>query len=351
MTWTCGAIDHAVTVFPDGGIAPCCEIDFSYRKPLSEINNPDRFQDLKTAQPPKACKKCVHAEASNLPSYRQTFNHYTQGIQHVDIRNTNECNLKCRYCGPHYSNQWSKELGIKDYTQHTDIEQYLPDLLTKDLKKMYFTGGEPMMNKDHWAILQTLIAQGKTDVVLQYNTNGTTLQVKDTDIFSIWSKFKQIELTVSIDAKGELFEYIRSGARWHIVEKNLMKLRQYTNINVTVTPVISIMNIWQLADFLKYLQFKDLKCSPIILYGPDYLSVNAIPQALVQEGKLAVQRCTGMLDVNIVNELDFMIGSNPEAEEIFKHTVNHVMLLDNIRGHNLFKMLPFEKVAKEMILS
>ena len=350
MTWNCRAIDHAVTVFPDGGIGPCCEIDFSYRKPITEINNPNRFQDLKTAQPPEACKKCVHAEQSNLLSYRQTFKYYTQGIAHVDIRNTNECNLKCRYCGPHYSNQWSKELGIKDHTQHTDIEPYLDQLLTADLKKMYFTGGEPIMNKDHWAILQKLIAQGQTDVTLQYNTNGTTLQVKDTDIFDIWSKFKHIDLTVSIDAKGKLFEYIRSGARWHIVEKNLLKLRQYTNINVTVTPVISIMNIWHLSDFLKYLQFNNFEVQPIILYGPDYLSVNAIPQALVQEGKSAVQRCAGMLDTNIIHELDFMIGSNSEADEIFKHTLNHIMLLDKIRGHQLFELLPFEQVSKELIL-
>ena len=86
------------------------------------------------------------------------------------------------------------------------------------------------------------------------------------------------------------------------------------------------------------------------MYGPDYLSVNAIPKALHTEGKQAVQRCAGMLDANVIDELNFMIESNPEAEEIFKHTLHHIMLLDKIRKHDLFKLLPFEKVAKKMIL-
>ncbi len=63
-----------------------------------------------------------------------------------------------------------------------------------------------------------------------------------------------------------------------------------------------------------------------------------------------MQRCAGMLDTNIIHELDFMIGSNSEADEIFKHTLNHIMLLDKIRGHQLFELLPFEQVSKELIL-
>jgi hypothetical protein len=36
--WKCAAYKNSVTVFPNG-IAPCCLISESYRKPLTEIGN------------------------------------------------------------------------------------------------------------------------------------------------------------------------------------------------------------------------------------------------------------------------------------------------------------------------
>ena len=74
MTWTCAAIDHGVTVFPNGKIGPCCQIRSDYLKPMSELPNAQRFADLKTEYPPAACEKCIGDEEHNLPSYRTLFN-------------------------------------------------------------------------------------------------------------------------------------------------------------------------------------------------------------------------------------------------------------------------------------
>ena len=116
MSWTCAAIDHGVTIFPNGKIGPCCQINSDYLKPISELTNPDRFADLKTQNcpPDHPCNKCSVNEYHGLPSYRHTFDSAVTsapGLQFVDIRNTNLCNLKCRYCGPHFISQWSEELG------------------------------------------------------------------------------------------------------------------------------------------------------------------------------------------------------------------------------------------------
>jgi hypothetical protein len=108
MTWSCAAIDHGVTIFSDGKIAPCCQTSGDYLKPISELNNPDRFSDLKSENmsPTHPCNKCAVAEYHGLNSYRQVFDRQVTldpGIQFLDIRNSNLCNLKCRYCGPHFS--------------------------------------------------------------------------------------------------------------------------------------------------------------------------------------------------------------------------------------------------------
>ena len=126
MSWKCAAIDHGVTIFPNGKIGPCCQIRSDYLKPISELRNKQRFVDLKTEYPPSYCEKCIGKEEQHLPSYRGMFNRLetsSAGLQFVDIRNTNLCNLKCRYCGPHFSSSWAKELG-NSTTLNQPIEQY-----------------------------------------------------------------------------------------------------------------------------------------------------------------------------------------------------------------------------------
>jgi MoaA/NifB/PqqE/SkfB family radical SAM enzyme len=133
MTWKCNAITHGLTIFSDNRIGPCCQISADYLKPIEEISNPDRFSDLLTENVPSACEKCSAAESMNLPSYRSTFNRYKinefdKRVVFLDIRNTNLCNLKCRYCGPHFSNQWGAEIGIKDSLRSTKIDPYFDQI-------------------------------------------------------------------------------------------------------------------------------------------------------------------------------------------------------------------------------
>ena len=113
--WSCPAIDHGVSIFPDQKIRPCCQISTEYSKPLESISDPNRFADLKLVSRPDSCKKCWENEDNNRPSYRQVFLKFKDrlrpGINFLDFRHSNQCNLKCRYCNPHFSNQWARELG------------------------------------------------------------------------------------------------------------------------------------------------------------------------------------------------------------------------------------------------
>ena len=185
MGWTCAAIDHGVAVFPNGKIGPCCQINSSYLKPIAELSNPDRFADLKTQDcpPDHPCNKCSVAEYHGLPSYRNTFDSIVTsdpGLQFVDIRNTNFCNLKCRYCGPHFSSQWAEELDKFPSIRRQDISNYKDTLITDSLHWMYFTGGEPLISGEHWELLEELIAGGRSGrISLMYNTNLTTIKYKD----------------------------------------------------------------------------------------------------------------------------------------------------------------------------
>lgn len=353
MTWECAAIDHGVTVFPNGKIGPCCKISADYLKPISELSNPDRFVDLKTEYPPSACESCISDECNNLTSYRQSFNSSktsSPGLQFVDIRNTNICNLKCRYCGPHFSSQWAKELGHISPILQQDLNSWKTTLITDSLHWLYFTGGEPMISADHWNMLQSLVTSGQSkDISLMYNSNLTVTQYKSVDIQELWKKFKKVQINCSVDAVGKPIEYIRSGSNWQQIDTNIQSLKQYKNIKLVLSPVISILNIWFLPDLVDYATNNQLSISPIVLTGPDYLALNVIPDQLKDQALNVVAQVKNRFRSNVISLMESMIIDNIN-QVLFSHTVNHILFLDNQRDEKLFDLLPFNTVVTDLFI-
>jgi sulfatase maturation enzyme AslB (radical SAM superfamily) len=353
--WKCAAIDHGVTIFPNGKIGPCCKIHASYLKPIETILDSDRFADLNTEYPPAACERCISDEDQGIVSYRSTFNKLktsAPGLQFVDIRNNNLCNLKCRYCGPHFSSSWAKELGQEE-TSHQDIEPYKDIIISDDLHWMYFTGGEPLINPEHWDLLEELISRGLAqNISLLYNTNLTTVKYRDIDIVDIWSHFKSVNIQCSIDAIGKPFEFIRSGAKWDKVDQNLQKLiafSKHSDIKISLSPVISILNIWFLDKLFEYNKQYNLHISPIVLTGPDYLALDVVPDELKELALEHLEKIKSYIPKSMYNQINNLINNNINSC-LFNHTLSHVLLLDNIRGEKLFDLLPFDDVARDQIL-
>jgi len=352
MAWTCAAIDHGVTIFPNGMIGPCCKISADYLKPLNQLANSQRFADLKIESPPDACHSCIATEHQQMPSYRNMFNSLATsapGLQFVDIRNSNLCNLKCRYCGPHFSSQWAQELGHASPIVSCSIEEHKSILLTESLHWMYFTGGEPLILADHWAILEELIATNQAHKIsLLYNSNLTSLKYKDKNIVSIWKQFKKVTVNCSIDAVGLELEYIRSGANWNTIDSNIQLLKKL-DINIMISPVVSILNVWNLETLFIYAQKHKIKVDLNILEGPDYLALNVIPDELKQLALDSVLKIKKYIPDNVYASIIQLINNNIN-QCLFNHTLNHVLLLDSNRNEKLFDLLPFKQIAKDLIL-
>ena len=356
MTWKCAAIDHGLTIFPFGKIGPCCQIASAALRPVSDITVPHRFQDLKTEDPPAACVYCVNQEKSGQKSYRQMFNEQATddpGIQFLDLRNTNLCNFKCRYCGPHFSNQWAEELGIVPSLKSTDASAYYQTVITPSLKWLYSTGGEPLLNIEHWELLENLIEKNLApNIELLYNTNLSTVRYKDKDIYNIWKKFKRVNVNVSIDAIGPPLEMIRHGANWKKILTNLETLLLLDVAVVRLVPVMSILNIWFAPELWRFAKEKNISISPSILYGPDYLSLDCLPDALQPLALKCLDEIDSlsMIPPAMIESVRLQIMEN-KNKDLFKHTLNHVMLLDHSRKENLFDILPFKEIAKNIILN
>lgn len=353
-TWTCGAIDHGVTFYSNGTIAPCCVIDHTYRKPIKELSN-NPFADLKGGIAPAVCHRCTTAEHQGISSARQNFNQQRSlkpGLQFVDIRNSNFCNYKCRSCCADNSSQWADELNYAIPILKHDITDYMHLITTDSLQSVYYTGGEPFINGEQWDLLQQLIDQGIShNIKLSYNTNLSTLHYKDRDILELWQQFKSVSVMVSIDAVGEKFNYIRSGGDWDRVEKNIKLLEvyqsKYNNLAMNIACTVSILNIWSIPELLQY--FRNYQITLTDLHYPDYLALTTIPDELQD---LAL-RCVDDIEVLYPNKnkCDFFRQQirNNNTKHLFRDTVMQTLLLDRVRNEKLFDFLPFKPVALQLL--
>jgi hypothetical protein len=145
----------------------------------------------------RVCQKCYEQERSGFESLRvianAEFGHHVSfvgetaadgslprvNMAFLDVRFSNVCNFSCRTCGPSYSTAWYR------YAQNVPSDLVRrpaagPGLLAQveplldSVEQIYFAGGEPTLIREHYEILERLIAMGRTDVRLSYSTNFST---------------------------------------------------------------------------------------------------------------------------------------------------------------------------------
>ena len=355
MSWHCAAIKHGVTFYSNGTIAPCCMIDHTYRKDIAEIGN-DPFKDLDQDSFPKECAACLRTEEYGMKSYRMTFNQSETnavGYQFIDIRNTNLCNYRCRTCCADNSSQIAQELGYKQPIINQALTEYKKYIINPDINTVYYTGGEPFINGEHWNLLQTMIDQGlSSNIKLRYNTNMSTLRYKDQNILDIWSKFQSVFVVLSIDAVGEKFNQIRSGGDWTTVEQNILELKEfqqeYKNLSISVGATVSLLNIWFIQELLEYFKQLDIPVILTDLTYPDYLALNVVPDQLQEQALVCLDQIEPYIGVNKTNYYRDQIKNNSN-QYLFNITVMQTLLLDQIRKENLFNYVPFKSIALKLL--
>jgi MoaA/NifB/PqqE/SkfB family radical SAM enzyme len=209
----------------------------------------------------------------------------------IDIRLNNICNLKCRTCSGVSSSQLAAEekklfnnpvnFNKTPTTQtRTKVLESIIDYFD-NCEEIYFAGGEPLILKEHFDILDRLLLIGKTDIPIKYTTNFTNLTFKNKNIIDYWKQFSNITVGASLDGHGTVFEYVRHGANWKDIEKNLIELKdQCPHVKFFVTSTISLLSVESVMELQK--MWHELKILDIsnfyinLMVGNDYLSLQSL---------------------------------------------------------------------------
>lgn len=328
----------------DGAIKVCCRsqpIGWIQNETLEHAWNNESMQRIRRqilqGERPEECRPCFDLEDQGVESLRQRhingiipearINLYPDALDKMDedftmpfdfptmeIKLNNLCNLKCRMCNPLDSTSWQdwneirsfyeKEnnylvptinklvskpgqyIGPFDGTENwwSSFEKLLPHF-----RRVEFAGGEPLMDPQHYRILEMLKPYAKS-IELKYATNGTTLGIGTyKTIHEFWPYFKSIAVNVSIDGIHDVYEYVRTNSKFSEVEENIKEIKSFPNVSRIVGAFTAqAANILQAAECIDYF----LNEMDIVFYShrvsyPNCLSAQVLPQELKE---LAIDR-------------------------------------------------------------
>ena len=163
------------------------------------------------------------------------------------------------------------------------LEKNLPHF-----RRVEFAGGEPLMDPQHYRILDMLAPYGH-QIEIKYATNLSMLGKSNRTIWEYWPKFKSVAVNVSIDGIGSSYEYIRGNASWSELINNVKQIQTIPNISRIVGAVtVQVSNVLILDKMIEYF-LNDLG---IIFHThrveyPKLLSAQVLPPKL---RALAIQR-------------------------------------------------------------
>lgn len=380
---------------PLGNIFPCCSNDYTAPMgntkdmTLNEAFNSDFMKglrlDMLNERKHEICNFCYAHEDAGPHSFRRySIEHFGKyfdesmamthedgtvdemRMRYFDIRFSNICNFKCRSCGSEFSSQWAledKKTWNPDGPVVIHVDEEKGGVLGEILEQIeyidiaYFAGGEPLITPEHYVILEELIRLGKTDTVLRYNTNASTVSYKDKDIFDLWKHFDKVELSCSIDHFGQRAELMRHGTDWGRVERNLKTFRSLDYVSFQMNTVLSIMNYYTLHEFFEYMNGvglfdydKDFYNSLYLAANPKHYCAQALPKhmkKIAADKLMSGYKSDRAVDQLIKSGVEFA-SLNDTWEDVKKDFFHMTYRLNKLRGEDFFKVFPELQELQDM---
>jgi MoaA/NifB/PqqE/SkfB family radical SAM enzyme len=379
----CRAAFESLHLSIGGAARPCCEFqgDLGSVKESSveEIWRAPAFQDLRAkmlrGERDDGCRKCYEAEDAGGRSQRDIRNAgwFASGKSPamslsaipelpltLDLRFSNLCNLSCRTCGPDASTKWfaeARELGWWKPNANPLVETFISTSAALDalgptlqtVEAIYFAGGEPLLQEQHYAVLQDLIDRGRTDVRLIYSSNMMVLQSGDWDVPRFWSQFKTVSVMASIDGHKEMGELIREGLSWDRFVTNVVTLRQQCpHVDVSFAITVSVLNVLALPELCRHLQAiepgREVQFLFNTLQEPRHYSVQILPAELKQEAKQRLENLAADLGAqtdiraSVQPVINYMMATD-RSNEVKQYRWN-TKLLDSLRDRDSARTIP-----------
>lgn len=241
------------------------------------------------------------------------------------------CNFSCMYCTPEVSTQlmadaerhgpyqlhtttlhdvqWMKEVGkipirADEYNPYIEaFWKWWPELYSS-LKVFRITGGEPLLSKHTWKVIDYIKENPNKNLQLAINTN---LGIPDKLVDRLIEELKQIEdkvrvikIFTSAEAAGSHAEYMRYGMNYETFIGNMDKiLTALPKVKIVLMTTVNALSAFSFKDFLEdiiVLRTKHVKDAAYCSLGlsvnylrwPYFQDIRILPDNVKQQAKQAI---------------------------------------------------------------
>ena len=197
--------------------------------------------------------------------------------KYVEVSFSNTCNFKCSYCGPTFSSKWVEEIekhggypttnnfNNLDWLKNTDQVPYKhsehnpyveafwkwwPELYN-DLDTFRITGGEPLLSKDTWAVLEHIATTDNPNRNLNLSINSNLGVPKNlierfinlSEKIINEGRVKTLIVFTSCDTYGEQAEYARHGMNFgEFIENIELILSRLPKVTVNIMCAFNVFS-------------------------------------------------------------------------------------------------------------
>ena len=319
---------------------------------------------------------------------------------YMEVAFENTCNFKCLYCSPESSSRWQEEvshhgpISVTGYKLHDVVWlkekgklpihrdspnpyidafwEWWPTLYPK-LHTFRITGGEPLLSKHTWAVLDYIKENPRSDLTLAINTNMNVpinLIKKLIEYIQIIApQIKDFDVYTSIESTGDQAEYARNGMIYNEFKDNCeyflkntpnnCRLHIMTTVNLMSAPTfinfLELIQTWREKYFLKRHDFR-VRTMISYLRWPQFLSLNLL--SLKDKQNFAKEWISFVEDFVITDEYenfhtfyveeldqikrlcDYMITSKPESQTHYNDFRSFINTCDQRRNTNFINTFP-----------
>jgi hypothetical protein len=325
--------DHGKNIY-------CC------RLPVNQDINTVR-NSIKNQQRNSACQTCWRLEDQGLISERQihnrTYDVYADrdleliekdaingkfGPRIVKLATSNLCNGTCVTCESSSSSAWAR-LERKPISYNIIDQSHIDSIDWAQVVQLSFVGGEPLLERRNFEILQKLVDLGNLNCFISIVTNGSC-ELTDAQL-SLLQKFSNSNICVSIDGVSKSFEYIRYPLKWNTLTKNLIQFKRIARY-VSVSCMVSNLNIFNYSQYVDFFKENNIDYTCKQIESPKYF----VPGNLPDDFKKRV------IDNNLNYQTDVaaFLNMGNYSDTLFQQFWNEVDRQDRLKNISIADYLP-----------
>lgn len=289
----CAAPWRGLHINPRGDVKTCCAGDPNMlgnlnTQTIEQILNSGAMTEIRNSlsqgQPHAYCSNCVQAERLGADSERAWHNRVNPDFDFaaagneyhypviIDIRWNTTCNLSCNYCMEYCSSKWASLKGIPVRSGTRPYYEQVCDFIEQHhehIHEVALVGGEPLLLPENNRLLDVI----PEDAIVTLITNLTG-DLENNRIFQKLATRNRVGWSMSFDNIGPRLEYVRYGAKWSEIQRNLAVIKNLMATRAHWGGIHAVYNIYNATRICELREFADNAGTTVLwqnLFQPDYL--------------------------------------------------------------------------------